>query len=107
MGVGIEQGPEVTPVGARDRVLFVQSHDGHTGAVVIHNEMPASQPVPLGVCGGGIGSDGCGKTVFSGEKFDIYRYAWGADFPGDSAGSRIVFTHAVCNIHADRSRDGV
>lgn len=104
--MAVEQGPTVTPVGTGDRVLFVQSHDGHTGAVVIHNGMPAPQPVPLGVCGGGIGSDGCGELVVSGEKFDIYRYAWGSDFPGDGAGSRIVFTHAACNTAA-RSRDGV
>jgi len=105
--VGVEQGPEVTPVSAGDRVLFVQSHDGHTGAVVITNGIPAHQPVPLGVCGGGIvGSNGCGELVVSGEKFDIYRYAWGSDFPGDGAGSRIVFTHAACNARTDHSKDG-
>jgi hypothetical protein len=105
--MGTEQGPEVTPVGPGDRVLFMQSHDGHTGAVVITNGIPACQPVPLGVCGGGVtGEAGCGETVFSGEKFDIYRYAWGSDFSGDRAGARIVFTHAVCNAAAIRPKDG-
>ncbi len=102
--MGIE--PEVTPVGDKDRVLFIQSANGHTGAVVIHNGIPAGVPVQLGVCGGGIGDSGCGKVVVSGEKFDIYRYGWGSDFAGDGAGSRIVFTHAVCNGRGDHSKDG-
>lgn len=102
--MGIE--PEVTPVSDKDQVLFIQSHDGHTGAVVIHNGVPAGQPVPLGVCGGGIDDDGCGEMVVSGEKFDIYRYGWSSDFSGGGAGSRIVFTHAVCNGRGDHSKDG-
>jgi hypothetical protein len=95
----------VIPVTTRERVLFVQSADGHTGAVVIHNDMPAGA-VPLGVCGGGVGSDGCGELVVSGQKFDIYRYAWSGDFAGDRSGARIVFTHAACNAAADHSKDG-
>lgn len=104
--MGVEQGPEVTPIGAGDRVLFVQSADGHTGAVVIHSNTAPTGRVPLGVCGGGIDNNGCGELVMSGQKFDIYRYAWGADFPGDWSGVRIVFTHAACNARADHSKDG-
>ena len=62
----------------------------------------AAQPwerVALGLC------PGCDKTVFSGQKFNLHRVAWGADFAGDRPGERLVFTHRECG-NGDHSKDG-
>lgn len=95
---------QVEPPGLAEVDEVATPGGGVTGVTASAGEPWAR--VRLGLCGGGVGSDGCGKVVVSGEKFDIYRYAWGADFPGDRSGSRLVFTHSVCNTAADRSKDG-
>ena len=56
--------------------------------------------VKLGLC------PGCNKLVYSGQKFNMHRLSWGADFAGDVPGERLVFTHRACG-GGDHSKDGV
>lgn len=65
-------------------------------------ERPARpwERVALGVC------PGCDVMVFSGDRFNLHRLAWGADFAGDRPGERLVFTHRECG-NGDHSKDGV
>lgn len=56
--------------------------------------------VKLGLC------PQCNQLVYSGQKFNMHRLAWGADFAGDVPGERLVFTHRACG-GGDHSKDGV
>lgn len=56
--------------------------------------------VALGLC------PECGRMVFSGDRFNLHRLSWGADFAGDVPGERLVFTHRECG-NGDHSKDGV
>lgn len=57
------------------------------------------EAVPLGVC------PGCSDIVYSGQKFNMHRLSWGADFAGDDPGERLVFTHRE-HGNGDHSKDG-
>ncbi len=48
----------------------------------------------------------CDKPVYPGEPFDMAMEEWAADFPGDIAGSMMIFWHRRCNPMADHSKDG-
>lgn len=49
----------------------------------------------------------CKLSVYSGESFDLMVFSWGADFPGDRPGRRLVIFHRLCNTEfADHSKDG-
>ena len=56
--------------------------------------------VKLGLC------PGCNQLVYSGQKFNMARVSWSADFAGDVPGERLVFTHRACG-DGDHSKDGV